>query len=106
VEKVSKQKLPINEQFAARYPTFHDRFVALFLVGVVGLFLEREVSEQEAKAYVLMRTKAEGLEVLPGVVSVLSRYLDGKADGRWNELHEFLPHFSKLLRVAKTITTL
>jgi hypothetical protein len=100
VQKVSQRPLPISEQFAARYPTFNEQFVALFIVGAVGLFLEQEVSETEAKAYV------EGLKVLPGVVSVLRRYLDGREGGRWSELHEFMPHFSKLLRVAKTITTL
>ncbi len=106
VEKVSQNKLPINEQFASKYPTFNERFVALFMVGAVSVFLEQEVSKQEAKAYVLMQTKVEGLEVLPGMVSVLQRYLDGREDGRWSELIEYLPHFNKHLRVAKTIMTL
>ncbi|MBN1284075.1 MAG: hypothetical protein JXB47_01615 [Anaerolineae bacterium] len=106
VAKVSSQPLPINEQFAAKYPTFNERFVALFMVGAVGVFLEEALSEREAKAYVLMQTKVEGLKVLPGMVSVLRRYLEGRADGRWDELREYLPHFSNHLRVAKTITTL
>lgn len=106
VAKVSSQKLPINEQFAAKYPTFNERFVALFMVGTVSVFLEEALSEREAKAYVLMQTKVEGLKVLPGMVSVLRRYLEGREEGRWTELREYLPHFSKHLRVAKTITTL
>jgi hypothetical protein len=100
------QKLPITAQFAAKYPTFNEQFAALFVVGAVGLFLERTISKQEAKAYVLMRTKAEGVTILPGMVSVLGRYLEGRAAGRWNELIDYLPHFPRQLRVAKTITTL
>ncbi len=106
VAKVEAQKLPLTQPFATKYPTFSEQFAALFVVGAVGLVLEQAVSKQEAKAYVLMQTKAEGLTILPGMVSVLSRYLEGRAAGRWSELAGYLPHFPKQLRVAKTITTL
>ncbi len=106
VKKISSQKLPINAQFASKYPTFNERFVALFMVGAVGVFLEQSLGESEAKAYVLMQKRVEGLEVLPGMVSVLHRYLDGRKAGRWRELRGYLPHFSKHLRVAKRVTTL
>lgn len=106
VARVAEQKLPVTEEFVARYPTFNEQFAALFVVGAVGLFLEEAVSKQEAKAYILMQTKAEGLDILPGMVSVLRRYQDGYAAGRWKDLAEYLPNFPKQLRVAKTITTL
>ena len=46
------------------------------------------------------------MTILPGVVSVLRRYLEGHAEGRYPELVDYLPNFPKHLRVAKSITTL
>lgn len=106
VARVAEQPLPVTTEYTARYPTFGEQFAGLFVVGAVGLFLEEAISTQEAKAYILMQTKAAGLTILPGMVSVLRRYLEGRAAGRWRELAEYLPHFPKQLRVAKTITTL
>lgn len=102
----SKQKLPVARQFAEKYPTWEKQFLALFGAGLVAIYLEDDVNEREAQAYVLMEKKAQGLTELPGVVSVLRRYLQGYAEGKYTEFAEFLPHFGKHLRVAKTITAL
>ncbi|MFC1959879.1 hypothetical protein ACFLYO_04135 [Chloroflexota bacterium] len=102
----SQKKLPIGRQLTAAYPTWEEQFLALFGAGLVAIYLEDAVNTQEAEAYVLMEKKAQGLTELPGVVSVLRRYLQGYEEGKYAEFADFLPHFGKHLRVAKTITAL
>lgn len=102
----AQHKLPVNSDFAAQHPTWEAQFLQLFGAGIVAIYLEDYVSPQEAQAYVLMEKKVQGLKELPGVVSVLRRYLSGFAEGNYAEFAEYLPYFGKHLRVAKTITAL
>jgi hypothetical protein len=53
-----------------------------------------------------MERKTQGMVVLPGMVSVLRRYLGEYEGGRYTTLMDFLPVFPKQLRVAAKIVTL
>lgn len=101
-----KSPLPVGDQFSAMHPTWEEQFTALFVAAAVAIYLEDHVSKAEAKAYVLMARKAQGLAILPGTVSVLRRYMTEREAGRYRSLLDFLPVFPKQLRVAKKITTL
>ncbi|MBN1965782.1 MAG: hypothetical protein JW910_14115 [Anaerolineae bacterium] len=104
--EVTQKKLPVTKAFSQRNPSWEEQFLELFVVGLVAIYLEDAVNKQEARAYVLMQKKAHGLEILPGVVSVLRRYLNGHEDGQYAGFVEYLPYFGTHLRVAKTITAL
>jgi hypothetical protein len=106
VAPIAQKQLPVSQQFKDKHPTWGDQFTALFSAGAVALFLEDWVSKQEAQAYILMQNKAEGLNILPGVVSVLRRYLNEHADGNYQSFIKYLPNFPGHLRVAKTISLL
>ncbi len=102
----AQKKLPIASQIATTFPTWEEQFLELFCGGLVAIYLEDTVSQQEAQAYVLMEKKARGVEELPGVVSVLRRYLKGRAEGSYATFADYLPYFGSHLRVAKTIASL
>ena len=106
LDKVAKKKLPVSKRFIELYPTWEAQFMALFAAGLVAIYLEDHVSPQEASAFVLMEKKASGLDELPGVISVLRRYLSGFQDGQYAGFADYLPFFAQHLRVAKTITAL
>ena len=72
----------------------------------MAIYLEDHVSQAEANAYVLMERKVRGLEVLPGVISVFRRYVTELENGRYQNLLDLLPNFSRQLRVANRIVTL
>ncbi len=105
VRKASKSKLPVPKTFTTVNKAWEDQFLALLGTGLVAIFLEDVVNPQEAQAYVLMEKKAQGVEVLPGVVSVLRRYLNGYGS-QYQDFADYLPHFGSHLRVAKSITAL
>lgn len=103
---VTRSPLPVGDQFTALHPSWEEQFAALFVSAAVAIYLEDFVSPAEAKAYVLMERKAQGMTILPGTVSVLRRYLSERESGRYSSLLDFLPIFPKQLRVAKRIVTL
>lgn len=106
VDPVTQKELPVSDEFKARFPTWGEQFTFLFVAGVVALFLETRVSKKEAEAYILVEKKAKGVTILPGVVSVLKRYLGDYQNGKYKELTDFLPLFPGHLKIAKTITSL
>lgn len=106
VNDIARQPLLLPDSFVKAHPDWEDQFLTLFVTGLVALYLEDAVSQQEAAAYVLMQQKVYGLGFLPGVVSVLRRFLAGRDEGKYPGFIDYLPHFGKHLRVAKTITTL
>lgn len=106
VAAAAKTPLPVSKPFSDLYTGWEEQFIALFVAAAVAIFLEDYVSEVEAKAYVLMAHKAQGMTILPGTISVLRRYLSEHEAGRFAELVDFLPVFPKQLRVAKRIVTL
>lgn len=98
--------LPVSDEFRATHPTWSDQFTSLFVAGAVAIFLEQRVGPKEARAYMLMENKVHGMSILPGVVSVLKRYLSEQAEGRYQELSDYLPSFARHLRVAKRVVSL
>jgi hypothetical protein len=106
VAKAAKTELPVSDQFKATYPGWEEQFTALFVAAAVALFLEDFVNKAEANAYVLMERKVRGMTILPGMISVLRRYLSELDKGRYTNLIDFLPVFPKQLRIAKKIVTL
>ncbi len=103
--EISKDELPVADQFKAQHPTWEDQFTALFSMAAVAMYFETHVSEMDYKSYVLMQKKAYGMALLPGTVSVMRRYLK-EVGNRYDNLIEFLPIFPKQLRVAQKIVTL
>lgn len=106
VAEAAKTELPVGDQFKATHPTWEEQFTALFVAAAVALYLEDFVNKAEANAYVLMERKVRGMTILPGMMSVLRRYLSELDNGRYTNLIDFLPVFPKQLRVAKKIVTL
>lgn len=106
VNEASLIELPVSDSVRAQNPTWIDQFLALFVSGVVAIFLEDRVNTAEAKAYTLMESKVYGMAMLPGVISVLRRYLNDLEAGKYSNFAEFLPLFPKQLRVAKRIYSL
>lgn len=106
VAEAAQTPLPVSDQFRAIYPAWEEQFTHLFVAGAVVMYLEDHVSKAEANAFVLMERKARGMDILPGVVSVLRRYLQELEAERYTSLLEFLPVFPKQLRIAKRIVNL
>lgn len=105
LEKASKTPLPVNDQFREQYPGWEEQFTELFVHALVAMYLEEFINEAEYKAFVLIEKKHRGMNILPGTVSVLRRFLQEKGN-KYESLVDFLPIFPKQLRVAKRIVTL
>lgn len=103
--EVTKNELPVSDQFKATHPSWEDQFSTLFVMACSAMYFEKYVDEAEYKAYVLMQKKAHGMALLPGTVSVLRRYL-GEVGGKYKNFFEFLPYFPRQLRVAQKIIVL
>jgi hypothetical protein len=106
VKEAAETELPLNDQFRAQFPTWEEQFVELFVTAVVAMYLESHLNEAEYKSFVLMERKVRGMNILPGTVSVIRRYLQEKGGPKYSTLVEFLPYFPKQLRVAKRIVNL
>ncbi len=106
VNEAAQMALPVGDQIKATYPTWQEQFSYLFVTGAVAIYLQDHVSQAEADAFVLMERKVNGMGLLPGVVSVLRRYLSEREAGRYESLIDFLPIFPRQLRVAKRIVSL
>jgi hypothetical protein len=106
VAPLANTPLPVGDNFRKTHPTWSDQFTELFVAGAVAVFLEQMIGPQEAKAYILMENRVHGVTILPGVVSVLKRYLSEQSDGRYEQLSDYLPNFAKHLRVAKRVVSL
>jgi hypothetical protein len=106
IHPIAQKPLPLDEEFREVHPNWGDQFLSLFVPGAVALYLEARVDPQEAKSFILMEKKIRGLTILPGVISVLERYLREYYDGRYDTLLDYLPHFPGHLRVAKKISAI
>lgn len=106
VAPVAENSLPVSDQYKARFPTWQEQFTHLFVTAISALYLESRLSKAEANAYVLMERKTKGMAVLPGMVSVMRRYLTEYNNKRYGSFIDFLPVFPKQLRVAAKIVTL
>ncbi|MFN8528729.1 MAG: hypothetical protein U0670_08975 [Anaerolineae bacterium] len=106
ISEISQTPLPIGDQFQSMYPTWQEQFTNLFVAGAVALYLQDHLSKTEADAYVMMERKVRGITILPGMISVLRRYLAEKEAGRYASLIDFLPVFPRQLKVANRIVAL
>jgi hypothetical protein len=107
VDEVAREnELPLPDHFKATYPTWAEQFTALFTSAATAMFLQEFVSDKEAQAYLLLERKARSLSILPGMISVMRRYVQELGNGRYQTLVDFLPVFPKQLRVAKRILTM
>jgi hypothetical protein len=104
--EAAQEELPLNEQFRTAFPSWEDQFIELFVTAVVAMYLEQHMNQAEYKSFVLMERKMRGMNILPGTVSVLRRYLQEKGGSKYSNLMEFLPYFPKQLRVAKRMVNI
>lgn len=102
VAQASRKDLPVTPQLRERYPSWVDQFTALFISGVVSIYLEDHFSKPEAHAFELMERKVHGMTLLGATISVMRRYISGYGS-RYTSLADFLTIFPTQLRVAKTI---
>jgi hypothetical protein len=99
-------KLPVPDDFRARYPDWFDQFAVIFVGGITAIFLEQVFGEQEAASFILMEHKSRGFKVLPNTVKVLQHYLEERQNGRFTEVADFLPAFRHSLSVAEKFSRL
>lgn len=99
-------ELPVSEMVRASYPTWRDQFFTLFTSGLVAIYLEDHMSATEAKGFTMMESKVHGMALLPAVISVLRRYGEDHAAGKYETFADFLPLFARQVRVAKRIYAL
>lgn len=104
--EAAQVELPLNDQFRTTFPTWEEQFIELFVTAVVAMYLEQHMNDAEYKSFVLMERKMRGINILPGTVSVLRRYLQEKGGSKYSNLMEFLPYFPKQLRVAKRMVNI
>lgn len=103
---VIETPLPVSDQFRAQYPTWQEQFTVLFVAAISALYMEKHLSKAEINAYVLMERKMHGMTSLPGMISVLRRYLAAFEEGKYKELIDFLPSFPRQFKIAAKIVSL
>jgi hypothetical protein len=106
IAELTRRALPVSDDFRRTHPTWSDQLTGLFVMGAVALFLEQAVGPQEVKAYILMENRVHGVTMLPGVISVLKRYLTEYSEGHYERFIDYLPNFAKHLRVAKGMASI
>ena len=106
INTMAEKALPVDEKYIALHPTWQDQFMGLFKAALIALFLEQSVSGLEAKSFTQYMQKVENVTILPGVVTVLRRYMDEYKAGRYTSFIEYLPSFPKQLRIAAPFATL
>lgn len=102
----AEKPLPVSDQFRALHPSWDDQFINLFVAGLVAIFLEEHISSAEANAYILMERKLNGLDALPGVITIFRRYVGELNTGHYRGMVDLLPHFAKQLKVANRLARL
>ncbi len=106
ISTLSEKPLPVGEKFVALHPTWTDQLIGLFTSASTAMFLEEVIDAREAKAFVQMQQKVDGITILSGVISILKRYVEEQKTGKYANFAEYLPNFAKHLRVVKTISAL
>jgi hypothetical protein len=104
VRTISDKPLPIDEKYLETHPQWADQFMGVFRGALIAMFLEDSVSNLEAKSFLQMVQKNEGLTALPSVISLFRRYVEDYRLAKYKSFAEYLPNFAKHLRVAKTLS--
>lgn len=105
VAEVTEQTLPVNDQFRKAFPTWRGQFRELFANALTALYLEDYVSEREYRAFVLIEQRMRGMNILPGTVSVMRRYMEERGN-KYPSITDWVRVFPKQLRVAKRLVSL
>lgn len=105
IEEAAAQALPVNEQFRKAFPAWRDQFRELFANALTALYLEDYVSEREYRAFVLIEQRMRGMNILPGTVSVMRRYMQERGN-KYQSITDWVRVFPKQLRVAKRLVSL
>jgi hypothetical protein len=106
IDNLAQKPLPVDPKYAEVNRTWQDQFIGLFRAGMIYIFLEDSMNSLEAKSFMQYMQKVEHMNILPGVVSIMRRYLDECKAGRYKTFADYLPSFPKQLRVVKTIVAL
>ncbi|NWF70524.1 MAG: hypothetical protein HXY40_15660 [Chloroflexi bacterium] len=105
-EVADANPLPLPDHFKVTHPTWAEQFTALFGLATTAMYLQDYISKREADSYLTIERKMHKLDILPGMISVLRRYVQELENGRYKTIIDFLPVFPKQLRVAKRIVSL
>jgi len=105
IGSLNDKPLPLGPKFLERHTHWIDQFSTLFIAASIALFLE-EVDPRESKAFIQIQQRVEGIAILPGVINLLRRYQDERKAGKYANFAEYLPNFTKNLRLVKTFATL
>jgi hypothetical protein len=106
VAQASEKTLPVGEKFAALHPQWTEQMIGLFSAAAIAIFLEEVIDPREAKAFVQITQRVEGLTILSGVIGLLKRFAEENKSGKYPGFIDYLPTFLKHLRVVKTIAAL
>lgn len=105
IEEAAAQALPVNEQFRNAFPAWRDQFRELFANALTALYLEDYVNEREYRAFVLIEQRMRGMNILPGTVSVMRRFMQERGS-KFQSINDWVRVFPKQLRVAKRLVSL
>lgn len=105
IEEAAAQALPVNEQFRMAFPAWRDQFRELFANALTALYLEDYVNEREYRAFVLIEQRMRGMNILPGTVSVMRRYMQERGN-KFQSISDWVRVFPKQLRVAKRLVSI
>ncbi len=105
IEEAAEQALPVNEQFRAAYPTWKEQFRELFAYALTALYLEDYVSDREYRAFVLIEQRMRGMNILPGTVNVMRRYMKERGH-KYATIADWIRVFPIQLRLAKRFVNL
>lgn len=105
IEEAAAQALPVNEQFRIAFPAWRDQFRELFANALTALYLEDYVNEREYRAFVLIEQRMRGMNILPGTVSVMRRFMQERGS-KFQTISDWVRVFPKQLRVAKRLVSL
>ncbi|MBK9123310.1 MAG: hypothetical protein IPM16_09345 [Chloroflexi bacterium] len=105
IEEAADQALPVNEQFRAAFPTWKGQFRELFAYALTALYLEDYVSDREYRAFVLIEQRMRGMNILPGTVNVMRRYMKERGN-KYATIADWIRVFPIQLRLAKRFVSL
>ena len=80
-------------------------YTLVTLVTLTALYLEDYVNEREYRAFVLIEQRMRGMNILPGTVSVMRRFMQERGS-KFQSINDWVRVFPKQLRVAKRLVSL
>lgn len=90
--------LPVSGVFRLRYPGESDQLCRAIGAGLVAIYLEDQLGSREAKAYLLLEKRMNGLDLLPAAMQVLRAYRADPLAGTPGALRALLFTFAYKVR--------